>query len=48
MPAAFWVNHATPSDINRIGRTMNRAYYARCVYWLVNDLALDRDAFIDC
>ncbi len=31
-PAAFWVNHATPSDINRSGRTLNRAYCGRCVY----------------
>ncbi|OUX52631.1 MAG: hypothetical protein CBE43_00190 [Rhodopirellula sp. TMED283] len=47
VPAEFWVNHATPSDINRVERTMSGAYCPRCVSWLVKVLALDRDAFID-
>ena len=46
--AAFWGTHATPSDTTRVGRMMNRHYCTRCVYWLVNVLALDRDAFTGC
>ena len=48
VPAAFWVNHATPSDISRVGQTMNRVYSKRCVCWLVNVHVSDRDAFIVC
>ena len=46
--AAFWVNHATPSDTSHVGRTMIRAYCTRFVYWLVNVLASDADAFVGC
>ena len=48
VPAAFWCNHATPSDIIRSGRTMNHVYSTRCVCWLLNGLAFDRDEFIGC
>ena len=45
--AAFWVNHSTLSDISRVGWTMNLACFVKCVYLLVNGLALVPDAFND-